>query len=149
MASNTGSVPFDLALLCADKIWWSREDGRITAFANLPDVPPFPPNGSEMSRPFYSTRAFNKKLNVPLWGIAPIFGHGWKFMQTELYLEIPDQIRQISEHMNGRSAASLTPKGLELFMQAFEYQVVDIEAMVSQIKLVEGDADSDGEMVKC
>ena len=49
-------------------------------------------------------------------------------MQTELYLDIPDEIRLIGENMSGRSAASLTEKGLEMFLKAFDYRVVEIDA---------------------
>jgi hypothetical protein len=125
MARNTGAVPFDLALLCADKIWWSKENGRLVAFADLPVVEPSQASEQEDNRPYYTSREFEELKNVQLCGIAPIFRQGWSFMQTELYLDIPDEIRLIGENMNGRSAASLTEKGLALFLKAFDYRVID------------------------
>jgi hypothetical protein len=127
MVENTGEVPFDLALLCADKIWWSQEEnGRYVAFADLPAVEPSQTDNQEY-RPYYTRRKFRKRKNVRLWGIAPIFRQGWSFMQTELYLEIPEAIRLIGENMNGRSAASLTNKGLRIFLKAFNYRVVETD----------------------
>lgn len=120
-------VPFDLALLCADKIWWRKENGRLVAFADLPAVESSQTTDNEESRPFYARREFKEQKNVRLWGIAPIFGQGWNFMQTELYLEIPEKIRLIGENMSGRSAASLTDKGLRMFLEAFDYQVIETD----------------------
>jgi len=121
-------VPFDLALLCADKIWWSKENGRLVAFADLPAVQPSQTTDNDEYRPYYTRSEFEERKNVRLWGIAPIFRQGWSFMQTELYLDIPDKIRLIGENMSGRSAASLTEKGLEMFLKAFDYRVVEIDA---------------------
>ena len=127
MAGNTDAVPFDLALLCADKIWWSQEEnGRYAAFADLPAVEPSQTDNQEY-RPYYARREFGERKNVRLWGIAPIFRQGWSFMQTELYLEIPEAIRLIGENMNGRSAASLTDKGLRMFLKAFDYRIVETD----------------------
>ncbi len=120
-------VPFDLALLCADRIWWSEEDGRLVAFADLPAVEPLQTNDNKENRPYYATRRFEERKNVRLWGIAPIFSQGWNFMQTELYLEIPEHIRRIGENITGRSATSLTQKGLEMFLEAFDYQVIQTD----------------------
>jgi len=117
-------VPFDLALLCADKIWWSKENGRLVAFADLPAVEPSQTTDDDEYRPYYARREFKELKNVRLWGIAPIFRQGWSFMQTELYLDIPEEIRLIGENMSGRSAASLTDKGLRMFLEAFDYRVV-------------------------
>ncbi|MBD1995226.1 caspase family protein [Leptolyngbya sp. FACHB-541] len=127
MARNTDSVPFDLALLCADKIWWSKENGRLVAFADLPAVEPSQPSEQKDNRPYYARREFAAHKNVQLWGITPIFRQGWSFMQTELYLDIPDKIRLISENMIGRSAASLTDEGLRMFLKAFDYRVIEID----------------------
>ncbi len=127
MARNTGTVPFDLALLCADKIWWSQENGQLVAFADLPVVELSQASAQEDDRPYYTKREFEELMNVRLWGIAPIFRQGWSFMQTELYLDIPDEIRLIGKDMNGRSAASLTEKGLELFLKAFDYRVIQTD----------------------
>ena len=123
----SGVVPFDLALLCADKIWWSKEKGRLVAFADLPAVEPSQTSDNEEYRPYYARREFEELKDVRLWGIAPIFRQGWSFMQTELYLDIPDEIRLIGENMSGRSAASLTDKGLRMFLKAFDYWVVEID----------------------
>lgn len=128
MARNTYLVPFDLALLCADKIWWSRENSRLVAFADLPAVQPSQTTDNDEYRPYYTRSEFEERKNVRLWGIAPIFRQGWSFMQTELYLDIPDEIMLIGENMSGRSAASLTEKGLEMFLKAFDYRVVEIDA---------------------
>ncbi|MGD1702231.1 hypothetical protein [Dapis sp. BLCC M229] len=122
-----GVVPFDLALLCADKIWWSKEKGRLVAFADLPAVEPLQTSDKEEYRPYYARRGFKKRKNVRLWGIAPIFSQGWSFMQTELYLKIPEHIRRIGENITGRSATSLTQKGLEMFLKAFDYQVIQTD----------------------
>jgi hypothetical protein len=122
------AVPFDLALLCADKIWWSKENGRLVAFADLPAVEPAQASEQEDKRPYYTRREFDELKNVRLWGIAPIFRQGWSFMQTELYLDIPEEIRLIGENMSGRSAASLTDKGLEMFLKAFDYRIIEIDA---------------------
>lgn len=132
MAINTGTVPFDLALLCADKIWWSwsKKNGRSVAYANLPAVTHSQASEQEDNRPYYTRRKFEKRKNVQLWGIAPIFRQGWSFMQTELYLEIPEEIRLIGENMSGRSAASLTDKGLKMFLEAFDYQVIEIDSNI-------------------
>jgi hypothetical protein len=128
MAENTGTVPFDLALLCADKIWWHKKNGRLVAFANLPAVEPSQTNDTDNEdRPYYARRGFKKLKNVRLWGIAPIFRQGWSFMQTELYLKMPDEIRLIGENMSGRSAASLTEEGLRMFLEAFDYRVIEID----------------------
>jgi hypothetical protein len=128
MARNTGKVPFDLALLCADKIWWGQEEnGRLVAFADLPEVQPSQTNEQEDNRPYYTRREFEELKNVRLWGIAPIFRQGWSFMQTELYLEIPEKIRLIGENMSGRSSANLTDKGLRMFLEAFDYRVIETD----------------------
>lgn len=125
--SRVRVVPFDLALLCADKIWWRKENGRFVAYANLPAIERSQPCEQEDNRPYYTRREFEARKNVRLWGIAPIFSQGWNFMQTELYLDIPDEIRLIGENMSGRSAASLTDKGLRMFLEAFDYRVVEID----------------------
>jgi hypothetical protein len=127
MYENTGGVPFDLALLCADKIWWRKESGRFVAFADLPAVEPSQTSDNEKDRPYYARIGFKERKNVQLLGIAPIFSQGWSFMQTELYLDIPEEIRSIGENMSGRSAASLTDKGLRMFLEAFDYRVVEID----------------------
>lgn len=127
MARNTKAVPFDLALLCADKIWWSKENGSLVAFADLPAVEPSQASKQEDNRPYYTRSEFEELKNVRLRGIAPIFRQGWSFMQTELYLEIPEEIRLIGENMSGRSAASLTDKGLRMFLEAFDYRVIEID----------------------
>jgi hypothetical protein len=127
MYENTGGVPFDLALLCADKIWWIKKNDRFVAFADLPAVEPSQISDNEEDRPYYARSGFKERKNVRLLGIAPIFRQGWSFMQTELYLEIPEEIRLIGEKMNGRSAASLTDKGLRMFLEAFDYRVVEID----------------------
>lgn len=127
--SVSGIVPFDLALLCADEIWWcKRRNNRWIAFANLPAVEKLQATDYEKDRPYYTKCGFEKRKNVQLWGIAPIFSRGWNFMQTELYLEIPEEIRLIGEHINGRSAASLTDKGLEMFLKAFDYQIIETDS---------------------
>ncbi|NCR40063.1 MAG: hypothetical protein GPJ21_09400 [Microcystis aeruginosa W13-11] len=125
--SRVRVVPFDLALLCADKIWWRKKNGRFVAYANLPAIERSQPSEQEDNRPYYTRREFEARKNVRLWGIAPIFSQGWNFMQTELYLDIPDEIRLIGENMSGRSAASLTDKGLRMFLEAFDYRVVEID----------------------
>jgi hypothetical protein len=122
-----GLVPFDLALLCADKIWWRKENGRLVAFADLPAVELSQTTDNQEYRPYYAQRGFEAQKKVRLWGIAPIFRQGWSFMQTELYLKIPDKIRLIGENMSGRSATSLTDKGLEMFLKAFDYRVVETD----------------------
>jgi len=129
MARNTGTVPFDLALLCADKIWWSQEEnGRLVAFADLPAVQPSQAIEQEDNRPYYTMREFEELKNVRLWGIVPTFRQGWSFMQTELYLDIPDKIRLIGENMSGRSAANLTDKGLRMFLEAFDYRIIETDS---------------------
>ncbi len=127
MAKNTGTVPFDLALLCADKIWWRKENGRFTAFADLPAVTFTRSEASEQAdnRPSYTRREFEVLKNVRLWGIVPIFRQGWSFMQSELYLDIPEEIRIIGENMTGRSAAGLTDKGLRMFLKVFDYRIIE------------------------
>jgi len=129
MADNkySGGVPFDLALLCADKIRWCKKNGRLVAFADLPAVEPSQTTDNEEYRPYYAQRGFKERKNVRLWGIAPIFSQGWNFMQTELYLKIPEEIRLIGEHITGRSAANLTDKGLRMFLEAFNYQVIETD----------------------
>lgn len=128
MAQSEFGVPFDLALLCADKIWWSKENDKLVAFADLPAVKASPVNNNEESRPYYTRDEFEELKNVRLWGIAPIFDQGWSFMQTERHLEIPEKIRLISNNTTGRSAASLTRKGAEMFLKAFEYKVIKTNA---------------------
>jgi hypothetical protein len=130
MAKNTGTVPFDLALLCADKIWWRKENGRFTAFADLPAVTFTCSEASEQAdnRPSYTRREFEVLKNVRLWGIVPIFRQGWSFMQSELYLDIPEEIRIIGENMTGRSAAGLTDKGLRMFLEVFDYRIIESSA---------------------
>jgi Caspase domain len=122
MAENGRLVPFDLALLCAENIFWREEDGQFIAFADLPAVEVS--QNFEEDRPYYAITAFEERKNVQLWGIAPIYTQGWSFMQTEKYLEIPESIRLIGEKTSGRSAASLTNEGLEMFLEAFNYQVI-------------------------
>jgi Caspase domain len=118
--SAGNSLPFDLALLCADKIWWDQaKDGRVVAFADLPAVRP--------SQTTENAEFIVSYKNVPLWGIVPIFSRGWTFMQTELYLDVPEEIRLIGKNMNGRSVSSLTDKGLEMFLKTFHYRIVEIE----------------------
>lgn len=128
MVLNTNKVPFDLALLCADKIWWRKENNRVVAFANLPGVEQLQTTDNEEDRPYYTRYGFEERENVQLWGIAPIFSQGWNFMQTELYLEIPEGIRLIGENINGRSATSLTDKGLKMFLKAFDYQIIETDS---------------------
>jgi len=129
MAINTDAVPFDLALLCADKIWWDQEEnGRLVAFADLPAVQRSQAIEQEDNRPDYTMREFKEHKNVQLWGIAPTFRQGWSFMQTELYLDIPDEIRLIGENMSGRSAANLTDKGLRMFLEAFDYRIIETDS---------------------
>lgn len=116
-------IPFDLALLCADKIWWRKKNNKWVAFADLPGVKG---TGDRKGFEWWLKAEFEELKNVQLLGITPIFRQGWGFMQTELYLEIPEKIRQIGENMLGRSAVNLTDKGLEMFIEAFDYQVVEI-----------------------
>lgn len=123
MAQDTGSVPFDLALLCADKIEWRKENDRIIAYADLPKVVP---QETDNNRPAYTKVSFSARKDCQLWGIAPYFTQGWRYMQTEKYLQIPESILQISEHTSGRSAASITNEGLELFLEAFDYKVCSV-----------------------
>ncbi len=120
-------LPFDLALLCAERISWGEENSRFVAFADLPAVEPLPTTDNKKYRPYYARRKFEERKNVRLWGIVPIFSQGWNFMQTELYLEIPEHIRRIGENITGRSATSLTQKGLEMFLEAFDYQVIQTD----------------------
>lgn len=129
-----GSVlPFDLALLCADKIKWRKENGKVVAYADLPAVQRSQENGNTNYRPHYATTEVPELKNVPLWGIAPIFRQGWSFMQTERYLDIPDSIRLISEKMSGRSATSLTSKGFEMFIEAFDYKIIEIDSQMVDV----------------
>ncbi|WP_333875015.1 hypothetical protein [Methylobacter sp.] len=125
MERNTGTVPFDLALLCVDKIEWRREDNKLVAFADLPAVERSKPTDKANNRPNYAYREFEALKGVRLWGIAPIFSQGWSFMQTELYLEIPESIRQIGKMTSGRSASSLTEEGLTMFLETFDYRIVE------------------------
>jgi len=124
MYRNTGKVPFDLALLCAEKVLWRKENERLFAFADLPAVEPSQPTNNQESRPYYAQRGFEAREDVRLLGIAPINSQGWNFMQTERYLEIPEKIRLIGKNVSGRSAASLTDEGAHMFIEAFGYQVV-------------------------
>jgi hypothetical protein len=129
MANNTKLVPFDLALLCADKIWRRKENGRFVAFADLPAVEHSQAIENEGNRPYYAWCGFQARKKVRLWGIAPIFSQGWNFMQTELYLKIPKLIRRIAEETSGRSIASLTKEGLEMFLEAFDYRVIETDRL--------------------
>ncbi len=127
MVNNTDTVPFDLALLCADKIWWKKENHRLTAYANLPPVDRLEVTYNNDNRPYYTRTEFKAHHDVKLWGIAPIFSEGWSFMQTELYLDIPEEIRQIGDNISGRSATNLTEEGLEMFLEAFDYRIITAE----------------------
>lgn len=121
-----GVVPFDLALLCADAIRWRKEADFVVAYADIPATESVS-NDVSSDRPSYTKTAFPASENVRLWGIAPIFRQGWSFMQTEQYLQIPDTIRRIGEETNGRSAASLTREGLEMFRGVFDYRIIETE----------------------
>ena len=126
MWQNTEIVPFDLALLCTQRIRWRREGALIVAFADLPAVQKVEPD-DEDDRPYYARSAFGPKREVKLWGIAPIYSQGWSFFKTEKYLAIPKEIRAICDEVAGRSAANLTNKGLELFLEAFDYQITETD----------------------
>lgn len=125
MRKNIGVVPFDLGLLCANKIRWKKTKNEISAFADLPEVESSDPLPNEKYRPNYTRTAFRAKKDVRLWGICPIFTQGWDFFQTESYLDVPKSIKQIGEKMGGRSAAKLDADGLELFIKEFHYHVVE------------------------
>jgi len=129
--AETGVVPFDLALLCADKIWWLKEKDRFVAFADLPTVERSQTIENEGERPYYARSEFQALKEVRLWGIAPIFSQGWNFMQTERYLKIPERIQLIAEKTSGRSTASLTKKGLEMFLEAFDYRVIETNKLIT------------------
>ena len=116
-------VPFDLALLCATRIEWRTENGILEAYADIPAVA----EGAEDSeRPYYTRTPFAAKENVPLWGLAPIFREGWSYMQTEHYLEVPEEIRNLGQHVGGRSAASFDEAGVDEFARAFGYRIIDL-----------------------
>ena len=117
-------VPFDLALLCATKLEWRKDErGLVVAAADLPAVEESPFNDGTGQRPPYTRVAFEARQSVRLWGLAPIFHRGWRFMQTEQYLEIPETIRQIGANTRGRSATSLMDKGVEMFLDVFNYRI--------------------------
>ncbi len=125
MYNNTSLVPFDLALLCAEKIEWRKVNSRFVAFADLPAVERSESYDNTDKRPYYAYEEFDSRKDVRLWGIAPIFSQGWSFMQTELYLNIPETIQQIGKMTSGRSASSLTNKGLDMFLKVFDYYTVE------------------------
>ena len=133
MARNTGSVPFDLALLCADRIYWRSRKGNINSWSDnndyliaFADIPAVEDSPNDVNRPYYARRRFSEERDVKLLGIAPIFSQGWSFMNSELYLEIPENIRRIGESITGRSSACLSNDGLEMFLSAFNYSIREI-----------------------
>lgn len=121
----SGILPFELAVLCADKVWWSEENGRTVAYADLPAVEADRATERDRNRPSYTKRSFEECKNVRLWGIVPVFSRGWNFMQTAGYLDIREDILQIAKSLGGRSAASLTKQGQEKFLEVFDYQIID------------------------
>jgi hypothetical protein len=128
MDKNIRIVPFDLALLCADRIWWSTTKEGTMAYADLPAVKSLKTVENDDYRPYYARAEFDARKNVRLWGIAPIFSQGWSFTQTELYLKLPENIRQIGQNTGGKSAASLTQNGLQIFLEAFDYKILEVKA---------------------
>ncbi len=131
MVENTGTVPFDLALLCAEKIFWRSDYSGYKAYADLPEIGALPNTQQNQERPSYTKKSFDARKNVPLLGMVPIFSQGWKFMHSERYLGIPDEIREISENISGRSAANLSKEGLEFFIRVFNYNIVDLSSGLS------------------
>lgn len=127
MARSTRVLPFDLAMLCAERIWWKRSEFRSIAFANIPEVRPFEETSYGSRRPSYARRGFRGLKGIQLWGIAPVFSQGWNFMKTELHLKIPSKIRLMGESVSGRSAASLTDRGIKTFIDFFDYRIDDPE----------------------
>lgn len=129
-------VPFDLALLCADAIRWGVHKGVVRAYADLPAVAKGTADeyqsNRNVRRPKYTGTAFEARSNVPLWGIVPVVREGWTFMQTADYLGIPTEIRQLGEHVGGRSAASFDRVSVENFTEFFNYQIVDVTETESE-----------------
>lgn len=123
MKENINIVPFDLALLCAEEIVWKKiKKNRVVAFANIPSVPK--ERTSNTSLPQWTCQGFSAKQNVKLWGIAPIYSQGWTFLKTEKHLNLPNNIQEICTEVGGRSASNLTEKGIEVFLEIFNYKII-------------------------
>lgn len=120
-------VPFDLALLCAEKIEWRTLDGVRVAYANLPAVKSGDPTDGESDfRPHYAMTPFERKEDVRLWGMAPVYRPGWDFLRTVRRFDVPQDIASLCALVGGRSAASLDQKGAEEFLRTFGYRIADL-----------------------
>lgn len=128
LAWGAPCVPFDLGLLCADKIVWERQaDGGVMAFADLPKVEQRDESWNPRAvseRPSYASSSFKKQRRVPLWGACPIFRQGWSYLASSNNIEVDPALLKIASMIEGSTATLLSPAALEHFVEYFGYTSV-------------------------
>lgn len=127
-ASN-GMLPFDLALLCAERIDWRQDEWGFTrAYADLPEIGVRADDWNtraSQNQLLYAHLPFEELRNVPLWGACPMFRPGWDFLAQAHHLDVPRPLRDIAANVEGSTATRLTEHGLDLFVTYFRFQKMD------------------------
>lgn len=113
-------LPFDVALLCATKLYWRIEGERLVAYADLPAASPkgFPGE-------WLSSDTMPSKANVRLRGIAPIAAAGWGFLRHERLWGTPGPILRFAERISGDPVTGFDRSSTPDFAAAFGYQIFE------------------------
>nr|WP_210253378.1 MULTISPECIES: caspase family protein [Sinorhizobium/Ensifer group] len=117
---SAGGLPFDIALLCATKLYWGFEDNQLVAYAHLPAATPqgFP---GEWLLPV----SWPAKAHVRLSGIAPITTIGWSFLRHERLLGADSPIVRFADRLSGAPSTGFNVSSTPDFLSAFGYRVFE------------------------
>ena len=119
-------LPFDLALLCTNKITWECNDYCKT-YTDLPSVESITiEDNFSKQKPGYSRAGFESLKHVPLWGICPVYRQGWEIIRYDTGIEIPNQIRNLSRYIGGHSTVTFEYNIIGEFASIFAYEIKKI-----------------------
>ena len=129
MAKSHAGLPFDLALLCAKRIYWKRENGEFGAYADLPRVKRaqnIENDQHKKRRPYFAETEFSENNSVKLAGLFPVFTSGWQKLLDRPHWNVPENIQSIAREIQPSYLTCFDNNVAVQFFETFDYDVKNL-----------------------
>ncbi len=119
-------VSLDLALIAAATLNWEEaNNGTWQIRATLAAVES--DQTKSKNRPAYANSSFERKENVILGSVLPIFRQGWQMMEWAHHnSNMPAILRELAPQTQGYSAVVLPDEAMQKLAEAFHYRIGSI-----------------------
>jgi hypothetical protein len=112
-------VPFDLALLGAERILWEADGGRVQAHADFSEVKD---RGRSKDRPTFAQIETPRLERAPVAGIIPWMRQGWPVLRIREELQAPRILHEISSEIRDSPFTTLSEEAGSRLVRLLGYQ---------------------------